>query len=461
MIQLEGVRMWAFWRRLQYGAGYLTVLCSLLFTVYYVYFYNAPTCFDMKMNGEEIGVDCGGACTRICAFTVTPPAVRWTESFPANVGQYNAVAYVENSNKLAGAPELRYTFTLSDEDGVITTRTGKTVLPPDSTYPVFEGRIDTGGRVPTKTSLTLEPVDVWLPSTISRQQFKTSDLDLTGADDLPRLTARIDNTELTAAENVEVVATIFDSRGKPLTSSQTYITNFPARSSRDVIFTWPRPIAKTLRSCEVPTDVILAIDLSGSMNNDGGTPPQPISSVLTAAQNFTSQLREDDQVGVVTFATKAKTNLPLTGDVIAAGSLVRGLTIDPAEERGSTNTGDALRAAQAELNSERHNKDARNVVVLLTDGLATAPDEKPEEFALAEAAKLKADDITIFTIGLGAGVNMDFLRSIASSPNQAYSAPTTATLSSIYTAITAAICEEGASRIDVIPKTDSNFAPLR
>ena len=130
MIQLEGVRMWAFWRRVQYGAGYLLTLMLMITGVYYLYFYADPTCFDMEMNGSELGVDCGGACTRICAFTVAPPRVQWSQSFPANVGQYNAVAYVENSNPAAGTPELRYTFTLKDREGVITTRSGVTVLPP-------------------------------------------------------------------------------------------------------------------------------------------------------------------------------------------------------------------------------------------------------------------------------------------------------------------------------------------
>jgi Mg-chelatase subunit ChlD len=460
MIQLEGVRMWAFWRRVQYGAGYVTVLAGLITGVYFLYFYAAPTCFDLKMNGEEIGIDCGGACTRICAFTVRPPVIRWAQSFPANVGQYNAVAYVENANQFAGTPELRYTFTLKDREGIITTRTGTTVLPPDSTYPVFEGRIDTSGRVPTETTLTLEPADLWLPYAFGRAQFRTSDLALTGADSRPRLNARIENGELTPARDVEVVATIFDARGNPLTASQTFVPDIAARSGRDIVFTWPVPIAKTLRSCEVPTDVIMAIDLSGSMNNDGDNPPEPISSVLKAAESFVGQLRQNDRISLVTFATEGRIDLPLTLDTTVARGEIASLVIDPAEERGSTNTGDALLKAQSELNSPRHNPDARSVVVLLTDGLATAPDEEPETFALEAAAALREDDISVFTIGLGASVNMDFLRQLATTPEQAYAAPQTSTLASIYSSITAAICEDGAARIDVIPKTRDNFAPL-
>ncbi|MFM2339849.1 MAG: hypothetical protein RLZZ360_485 [Candidatus Parcubacteria bacterium] len=460
MIQLEGVRMWAFWRRVQYGTGYFLMLTGIIFGVYFFYFYQAPTCSDGEMNGQELAIDCGGICTRICAFTVRPPTVLWAKSFPANVGQFNAVGYVENNNDLAGTPELKYTFTLKDKDGIITTKSGTTILPPDSTYPVFEGRIDTGGRIPTETMLTIEPADLWLPYAYGRSQFRTSDLALTGADARPRLGARIENNELTAAENIEVVATIFDARGNPLTASQTFIPSLEGRSSKDVTFTWPRPIAKTLRSCEVPTDVVVAIDLSGSMNNDSTNPPEPISSVLKAAESFVGQLRSQDQVSVVTFATDARVDLPLTIDTAVAKGEINSLEINPKEEQGSTNTGDGLIKAQAELNSLRHNPDARSVVVLLTDGLATAPDEEPEAFALEAAGKLRTDDVTVFTIGLGSSVNMDFLRQLATVPEQAYAAPNTGTLSSIYSSITEAICEDGAARIDVIPKTKNNFAPL-
>jgi Mg-chelatase subunit ChlD len=301
---------------------------------------------------------------------------------------------------------------------------------------------------------------MWLPSDFGRSQFRTVDLQLVEADVRPKLNVKMENTELREAKDVEVVATIFDASGNPLTASQTFVNIFPARSQQDIVFTWPSPIAKTVRSCSVPTDVVVAIDLSGSMNNDGGMPPQPITGVLTAASTFVSQLRKDDRVSVVTFASTAATPLVLSGDAATAAAAITKLRIDPKEEKGTTNTGEALVAAQAELDSSRHNPDARKIVVLLTDGLATAPDKEPVQYAAEKAALLKGSNITLYTIGLGAGADMDSLRKLASEPVQAYAAPTTATLGDIYQKITGAICEDGAARIDVIPKTSSNFAPL-
>lgn len=453
-------RKWAFWRQVQYGSGFAFFWLLVGTGVYFQWFYTAPTCFDGFQNGEERGLDCGGACTRICAFDVSRPSVKWARSFRVTDGQYNAVAYIENKNKSAASPEVPYTLKLYDAQGLIAERSGTTILPPDSVYPIFEARIMTNGRIPTQTNVELGDIAMWVPTTAGPEQFTVTGRTLTGADARPRLDAKIQNNALEEAQNVEVIATIFDVRGNALTSSRTFIDRFLPRTTETAVFTWPEPIAKTIRSCEVPTDVALAIDLSGSMNNDGGTPAQPVTSVITAAEAFTKRLRSNDQVALVTFATDALVLKTLSTDVGGVASTIARLTIDPKEEKGTTNTGDALKRAGEELTSSRHNGEARKVLVLLTDGLATAPLKEPEAYAKAAAAALKAQDINIFAIGLGANVNMDFIRDIASSKEQAYAALTAGQIDSIYKTITASLCEDGAAVIEIIPKTTAGFQKL-
>ena len=140
---------------------------------------------------------------------------------------------------------------------------------------------------------------------------------------------------------------------------------------------------------------------------------------------------------------------------------IKALVIDPGEERGSTNTGDALLLGGEELISTRHNTEARKVMVLLTDGLATAPDEEPEQYALDAAQKVNKQGVDIFTIGLGENVNMDFVTKLASTDKQAYRALSVADIDRIYRSITAEICEDGAAIIEIIPKTDAGFSSLR
>ena len=217
-------RAWALRRRMFIIVGFFILLIILMILAYFRYFYAAPTCSDGAMNGDEVGIDCGGSCVRICAFSMQEPRVDWVKAFKVVDGQYNAVAYIENLNRTGAAPQLNYTITLEDSSGVIAERSGSTVLPADNKYPIFEGRILTGGRVPTKTSITFDKPELWLPSTKAREQFTLVDRgEIKNADSAPRLQSSLRNNSLLSARNVEVVATIFDALGNPLTASRTFI----------------------------------------------------------------------------------------------------------------------------------------------------------------------------------------------------------------------------------------------
>lgn len=458
---MKAMRIWAFWRRLQYGTGFVLFWLGIFTWVYFAYFAVPPTCFDNSKNGDERGLDCGGSCVRICPFDVVTPTVSWARSFPGNNGLYNAVAYIENKNRLASTPEITYTLSLYDAGGLITERTGKTILPPDNAYPIFEDRIDTQGRVPTQTFVEVAPATMWVPAPNATQQFTITNRELIGADSKPRLNASIYNNSIDNAEEIEVVATIFDRDGNALTSSRTFVDDLDGRSEQDIVFTWPGPIAKTLKSCDIPTDVILAIDLSGSMNNDGDNPPEPITSVLRAANSFVNRLGPDDQAGIVTFATEAKVDTSLTNNRASVAQKILDLSIDPKEEVGNTNTGDSFLRAVEEFSSRRHNLEARKVLIVLTDGLATAPEDEPELYAIIQSNLTKAQDIIVYSIGLGQQVNMDFVREIASEPSNAYQALTRNDVDRIYEQITSSICEQGPSIIQIIPKSDAAFTPLR
>lgn len=457
------MRSWAVWRRIQYGLGFASFWGMIGVLIYFVNFYQPANCFDGIMNGSETGVDCGGECVQICAADVLPPRVVWTESFEVTEGQYNTVAYIENPNQTAATPALDYTFQLLNDGIVVAERSGTTVLPPNSVYPVFEGRVFTDSREEaTETRIVLEQSDLWIPASVGRDQFRSVDIELSGADSRPRLDVEIENTELVPAEDVEVVATVLNDAGEPVTASQTFIERIEARSIQDIVFTWPNPIAKTVRSCIIPTDVTLGIDLSGSMNNDGENPPQPVTDALGAASRFVNTLQEEDQVAVVTFATRAALTTELTNLHGAVASAIQDLTIDPAEEVGFTNTGAAFDVALEELNSERHNDNARRVLVLLTDGLPTAAgDEDVVSMVEEKARSVDENGVEVYSIGLGENVDEQFINNIASDPSNAYLAPTGADLDSIYAEITSSLCESGPTKIDVIAKTRTNFAPLR
>lgn len=473
-------RPWALWRRIQYGSGFAAFWVLIGISVYFLYFYTAASCFDLVMNANETGIDCGGGCVRICAADVLPPKVVWAESFKVVDGQYNAVAYLENRNEIAATPELKYTFTLLDNGVVIAERRGTTILPPGSTYPVFEGRISTReNKVPTETKLILEPAELWVPATEGRDQFRTTDIKLSSADYKPRLVAQVENTTLVGAQRVEVVATIFNQVGKAVAASQTYVDQIARQSKQEVVFTWPQPIAKSVRSCEVPSDVMIVLDRSGSMAADGGTPPEPLESAKKAAVLFTSLLQPADTFGFLSYATKPSSPIDqlLTNNSQVMKTAISNLTMG-SDGTQYTNMGDAFKVVTSELTGVRHRQDARKVIVFLTDGDVTRPvnptmgkadREYAARYALAAAEAAKAQNVIIYTIGFGdflkapsSEVARDtaLIKNLASDPANYYEAPTIADLERVYKQIATSICEVGPARVEVLPKTAAGFTPL-
>lgn len=59
--------------------------------------------------------------------------------------------------------------------------------------------------------------------------------------------------------------------------------------------------------------------------------------------------------------------------------------------------------------------------------------------------------VRIYTIGLGSTVNDDFLRKVASSPDDYFKAPTTEAVARIYTTIARTVCIE-TPLIEVMPR---------
>lgn len=99
-----------------------SIICAILLTYigYKIYprLFPAPTCSDAKQNGQEGGVDCGGACELMCAYTYKPLKIIYSNYFKNKNGNYDLVTLVENDNS-SGAPKvIRLSYELYDSSGL-------------------------------------------------------------------------------------------------------------------------------------------------------------------------------------------------------------------------------------------------------------------------------------------------------------------------------------------------------
>lgn len=142
-------------------------------------------------------------------------------------------------------------------------------------------------------------------------------------------------------------------------------------------------------------DIMLAVDLSGSMSTEDfsldGHMVSRLAAIKTVAGNFIDR-RVGDRIGLILFGTHAYLQAPLTFDRKTVHTLLDEAQIGLAGKQ--TAIGDAIGLAIKRL---RNVPATNRVLILLTDGANTAGEVDPVKAAqLAAKYKLK-----IYTIGIG------------------------------------------------------------
>lgn len=205
------------------------------------------------------------------------------------------------------------------------------------------------------------------------------------------------------------------------------------------------------------TDVVIALDRSGSMCSDShfltsncpAPPPahEPMTSVKVAANGF-AELFEPGyaRFGLVSFSSTASLDESVSTDFGLGSGLES--TINAIYPSGSTNIGDALDEAIDEVrNGPNTRADAIKVVVLLSDGVpnrcaggVTCTAAEAADHARAKAQEAAGYGVTIYTIGLGNNVDAALMLDLADAGNGAYiQSPTAGDLDTAFDTIASLI----------------------
>ncbi len=443
-------------RKILYSAAFVGVFLLIIAYPTYKFLFPAPTCSDQKQNGTEVGVDCGGACTLYCPFEVKAPSTIWAKAFIVTPGYYDMGAYVENPNLKAGIRNANYTIRGLDADGaMVTERSGVMDVPPASTFLVFEGGFALE-KIPERVEIEWNKDDLsrWTKASQVESVIMSKNKVLKNTDTKPRLNATLVNTDpINDVQKTVLGAIIYDTLRHPIGVSRTYIDGLPKNGEADIFFTWPTRITKNPVSgiCTTPVDTMLVFDRSGSMNIGRKTPPEPLTTAKNAAIAYVDSAELIDKIGLVSFATTVSSPIDyeLSSEHEDVKSAIARIDIDKVALQ-YTNLGDAIKDATEELGSERYTKDAKKVIVALTDGITNRPLDPANpknlkyagEYGATQATNARAQGIEVYTIGLGKGTDEAYLRDrIASSKEQYYNAPTAADLQSIYKKIAESVCK--------------------
>lgn len=143
------------------------------------------------------------------------------------------------------------------------------------------------------------------------------------------------------------------------------------------------------------TDIVIALDISGSMSAKDFHPDRFVAA-KDVAEKFING-RENDNMGLVVFAGESLSLMPLTNDRAALVNTLRRVELGDLQD--GTAIGDGLSSAVNRISS---GKARSKSIILLTDGTNNSGDVPPS--TAAEIAKGKG--IKVYTIGVGTNGSM-------------------------------------------------------
>lgn len=145
-------------------------------------------------------------------------------------------------------------------------------------------------------------------------------------------------------------------------------------------------------------DIVLAVDISGSMLALDFAPQNRLQAAVKVAQDFITK-RPNDRFGLVAFSEYALTQSPLTFDHISMQEQLASLEVN--QEASATAIGLGLAKAVARLKDSNAKS---KVVILITDGVSNTGEIDPE----TAARMARSFDIKVYPIGVGTNGLVDF-----------------------------------------------------
>lgn len=250
---------WAGRRQFTYLSILFLVIGLVLFVMFYSVIFAPASCADGKKNGDEVGVDCGGVCQKMCLSQVSEPVVLWARAFPVSGNIYNVLAYIENQNKEGAVPLAPYEFRVYDDKGLlIEKREGTTFIPANQRFAVLESRIDARGNIPKSVTFEFKGPFDWFKKkpSILTMPIRIEKVSLNDDINSPVITGVVVNDSVYDLPEFDVISIVYDENQKAIAVSKTHKDGLPSNNKTNIVFTWPEAFS----AVPVVKDLILSVN---------------------------------------------------------------------------------------------------------------------------------------------------------------------------------------------------------
>ena len=234
-------------KRIIFAIILLVTLIFIGIPVFFI-FYKVPTCFDGIKNGDELEVDCGGSCQKLCIAESLPIIIKGdTRIINVATSTYVALAYLENPNANAGIYRAFYDINIftADNPSPIKKIEGSTFVPAGEEFAIYEGPfIIEENTKPVRASLSWKEPLSWEKNISKKPAIEIRSRTLSREETSPRLQVLVENTSLETISNIDLIVLVFDEYGNIFNASKTFIDQILGNSNASAIFSWLMPFEK-------------------------------------------------------------------------------------------------------------------------------------------------------------------------------------------------------------------------
>lgn len=234
-------------KQLIYGIFYLALWAGLIGGIY-AWQKPAPTCFDDRRNQNEVGVDCGGVCARVCVpetiaaisqsgdprlILLGASVASTTNPIPAP--RISVVAEIQNRNLDFGASSFEYLFKVYDQGGAeIASFPGRSFIYAGEVKRLsLLNQVLPEGSSPAAARLTIQN-PIWTPvARFPLPKLAIQTVNTTEANDNLVTRGVLVNQDSIGFATVYITAVYYDAAGRTLGVSGTERNNVAAGEVRE------------------------------------------------------------------------------------------------------------------------------------------------------------------------------------------------------------------------------------
>lgn len=251
-------------KQITYGIFFLVILVLIGGALFY-FVWPKASCTDGKLNQNEEGVDCGGACIPCALKNPEPLTISSVEVFDNGNNTVTVLGEIKNPNQLLGSGNFIYTVNLFDKNGKnVFSKSRETFIYPDKNRTVIEAAIEVPSSGVDRAEIKIDDIGNWQEEEkfngIPEKNIAVDKVSVQGLGGGFSLKGKLINNNSFKVNKIIIKAVLYSKNDLREAASFTVLENIDAFKSADFII--QIPIKKEVASRIDPDKTKIIVEIS-------------------------------------------------------------------------------------------------------------------------------------------------------------------------------------------------------